>query len=168
MSQETGGFARSNEVLLVDDHPQIRKLLANLLSRDQNYHVTTASSGEEALDLSRNRSDKIDILITDIDMGEMSGIELYRHIREERPDTAVFFISALASRIGELLPNLPVLQKPFMPGEFVAKVGRSAFRTQIRCPPHTFVLVDFNSCGFYTLVFSKQGSTNLFAGRSEV
>ena len=46
----------STEILLVDDEPQIRKLLANLLSRDRSYHVMTASSGEEALALSRNRS----------------------------------------------------------------------------------------------------------------
>ena len=107
-------------VLLVDDEPQIRKLLANLLSRDQSYHVMTASSGEEALDLSRNRSEKIDILITDIDMGKMSGIELYSHIREERPETEVLFISAITHRIRE---SLPVLQKPFMPQQFLAKVA---------------------------------------------
>ena len=123
MPQEFGVFARSTEVLLVDDEPQLRKLLANLLSRDQSYHVMTASSGEEALDLSRNHSDRIDILITDINMGGMSGIELQRHIREERPETAVLLISSLAYRIGESLPDCPVLPKPFMPGHFVAKVA---------------------------------------------
>ena len=56
-------------VLLVDDEPEIRTLLMYLLMRDGGYDVMTASSGEEALDLSRNRSEKIDILITDIDMG---------------------------------------------------------------------------------------------------
>jgi DNA-binding NtrC family response regulator len=116
MSQESGGVARSTEVLIVDDEPQVRKLLANLLSRDQNYHVMTASSGEEALDLSRNRSDGIDILITDVDMGGTSGIELYEHIRNERPETAVLFISAIAHRIRESLPDCAVLQKPFPPG----------------------------------------------------
>ena len=115
MSQDSGV-----NVLLVDDEPQLRKLLANLLSRDRSYHVITASSGEEALDLSRNRSERIDILITDIDMGEMSGIELYTHIREERPETGVLFISAMAHRIRE---SLPVLQKPFMPRQLVAKVA---------------------------------------------
>ena len=59
----------STEVLLVDDDPQLRTLLAKLLSRDQSYRVMTAFCGEEALDLSRNPSEKIDILITDIDMG---------------------------------------------------------------------------------------------------
>lgn len=110
------------EVLLVDDEPQVRKLLSKLLSRDQSYHVMTAFSGAEALDLSRNRSERIDILITDIDMGEMSGIELYRHIREERPETEVLFISAMAHRTGE---SLPVLQKPFMPQQFVARVAEA-------------------------------------------
>jgi two-component system cell cycle sensor histidine kinase/response regulator CckA len=113
-------LSRSIEVLLVDDEPQIRKLLTYLLSQDQSYHVMTASSGEEALDLSRNRSERIDILITDIDMGKMSGIELYRRIREDRPETEVLFISATAHRIGE---SLPVLQKPFLPRQFVAKVA---------------------------------------------
>lgn len=115
MSQHSGV-----NVLLVDDEPQLRKLLANLLSRDQSYHIMTASSGEAALDLSRNRSERIDLLITDIDMGEMSGIELYTHIREERPETRVLFISAMAHSIRE---SLPVLQKPFMPRQFVAKVA---------------------------------------------
>ena len=83
----------------------------------------TASSGEEALELSRNCHDRIDILITDIDMGGMSGIELYWHIQEERPETEVLFISAMAHRIGESLPECPVLQKPFMPRHFVTKVA---------------------------------------------
>jgi DNA-binding response OmpR family regulator len=53
----------------------------------------------------------------------MSGIELYRHVRKERPETEVLFISALAHRIRDVLPECPVLEKPFMPREFVAKVA---------------------------------------------
>jgi DNA-binding NarL/FixJ family response regulator len=83
MPQEFGVFARSTEVLLVDDEPQLRKLLATLLSWDQSYHVMTASSGEEALDLSRNRSDRIDILITDVQKGP-------RNYRYSRPKVKRF------------------------------------------------------------------------------
>jgi DNA-binding response OmpR family regulator len=79
--------------------------------------------GEEALDLSRNLSDRIDILITDIDMGEMSGIELYTHIRKERPETAVLFISADVDRIHESLPECSALEKPFNTAQFVARVA---------------------------------------------
>jgi CheY-like chemotaxis protein len=110
-------------VLLVDDEPQMRTLLVYLLVRDGGYHVMTASSGEEALDLSRHRSERIDLLITDIDMGDMSGIELYGHIREERPEAAVLFISAIAHGIQESLPDCPLLEKPFLPRQFVVKVA---------------------------------------------
>ena len=120
----------STEVLLVDDDPQLRTLLAKLLSRDQSYRVMTASSGEEALDLSRNRSERIDILITDIDMGKMSGIELYGPIKKERPETGVLFIPAMAHGI---LESLPMLQKPFMPRQFLAKVAEVLSTLKI-CP----------------------------------
>lgn len=123
MSQESGVSSKSTEVLLVDDEPQIRKLLTHLLMKDGGYHVLTSSSGEAALALLRDRSEKIDTLITDIDMGCMSGIGLYRHIRVERPETAVLFISANADCIRESLPGCPVLEKPFQPRQFVARVA---------------------------------------------
>ena len=109
-------------VLIVDDQPQLRNLLTNLLQRDGGFHVTEAASGEEALDLSRNLSDRIDILITDIDMGEMSGIELYTQIRKERPETPVLFISANVDRILVCLPKCSALEKPFHARQFLAKV----------------------------------------------
>ena len=116
MPQENSSGSRPFQVLLVDDHPQLRHLLSDLLERDGGFHVTVASSGEEALGISRNRCDRIDILITDIDMGEMSGIELYTHIRKERPETAVLFISADVDRIHESLPECSVLENPSVPG----------------------------------------------------
>ena len=125
MPQEIGegSSSRAVQVLLVEDQLQLRTLMSYLLVRDGSYDVMTASSGEEALDLSRNRSEKIDILITDIDMGRMTGIELYRHIRDDRPETGVLFISANPDRIPESLPECPVLEKPFLPRQFVAKVA---------------------------------------------
>jgi DNA-binding NtrC family response regulator len=90
MPHESGVDSAIVNVLLVDDESQLRKLLAILLSRDQSYHVMTASSGEQALDLSRNRFDRIDILITDINMGGMSGIELYTYICQRSSAIVVF------------------------------------------------------------------------------
>jgi DNA-binding NarL/FixJ family response regulator len=116
MLQGISSASKVVHVLIVDDQPQLRNLLTNVLQRDGGFHVTEASSGEEALDLSRNLCDRIDILITDIDMGEMSGIELYAHIREERPETAVLFISADVDRIHESLPECSVLENPSVPG----------------------------------------------------
>jgi DNA-binding response OmpR family regulator len=122
MPQENSSGSRPFQVLLVDDHPQLRHLLSDLLERDGGFHVTVASSGEEALGISRNRCDRIDILITDIDMAGMSAIELYTHIREERPETPVLFISASVDRILVSLPKCSALEKPFRARQFVAKV----------------------------------------------
>jgi DNA-binding response OmpR family regulator len=120
---EIGVVSGTVKVLLVDDDPQIRRLLVTLLNRHGSFHVMTAASGEEALNLSRNHSEEIDILITDFEMGSMSGLELSRHIRDQRPETAVLFISATADRVRELLPECPVLQKPFSPRQFLARLA---------------------------------------------
>jgi DNA-binding response OmpR family regulator len=166
MPQEIGVDSSVVEVLLVDDHPQLRKLLVNLLSRDRSYHVVTASSGEEALEVSRNRSERIDLLITDIDMGQMSGIELYRHVRKERPETEVLFISALAHRVREVLPECPLLEKPFSPRQFVAKVTEVLSRANDRLeyPTLCYRGPDGNEkrtacCGLYSVrcLFLRRG-----------
>ena len=111
------------KVLLVDDEPQIRNLLRHLLMKVENYYVLTASSGEEALILSREHSERIDILITDIEMGGMSGVQLYSHFQQERPETPVLFISGKADGFRKLLPDCPLLEKPFPLQEFIAKVA---------------------------------------------
>jgi DNA-binding response OmpR family regulator len=129
MLQEIAEASEPAEVLLVDDEPQLLKLLANVLGRNPSYHVTTACSGEEALDLSRNRFERFDLLVTDINMGGMSGIELYEHIREERPETRILFISAVAHQVRESHPECSVLQKPFVPRHFAARVEEVLSRT---------------------------------------
>jgi two-component system cell cycle sensor histidine kinase/response regulator CckA len=122
MPNDIDAVSDAQIVLLVDDEPQIRTLLEHLLLKEERYQVLTAGSGEEALDVSRQCPDKIDLLITDIDMGKMNGIQLYRHIREERPDTAALFISGKADGFRDSLPQCPLLEKPFPLGKFVQTV----------------------------------------------
>uniref|UniRef100_Q01RH2 Response regulator receiver protein n=1 Tax=Solibacter usitatus (strain Ellin6076) TaxID=234267 RepID=Q01RH2_SOLUE len=131
MDREVGVSSRVANVLLVDDEPQIRKLLSGLLMRTGDYHVVTASSGEEALDLFGILPERIDIIITDCDMGKMTGIELYQRIRARRPEAAVLFISANADSIRESLPECPLLEKPFHPRQFVARVAEVLSSSQV-------------------------------------
>lgn len=131
MPQEVDVGSRAIRVLLVDDEPQVRKFLATLLERAGTFHVMTASSGEEALDLSRNHPEEIDILITDFDMGGMNGGELYRCIRDERPETAVLFVSANPDCIRESLPECPVLEKPFQFRHFSEKLVELLSRSHL-------------------------------------
>jgi signal transduction histidine kinase len=73
-------------ILLVDDEPGIRKVLGITLA-DGGYSVTTAENGEEAL--RRFREHRPDVVLTDIKMPDMDGIELLQHIKAESPDTEV-------------------------------------------------------------------------------
>lgn len=76
-------------ILIVDDEPAIRNLLHSIL-RD-NYVCTTVESAEAALDqLSR---ETFDLVISDINMGGMSGIELVSQVVASYPDTVVMVIS---------------------------------------------------------------------------
>jgi signal transduction histidine kinase len=78
------------KTLLVDDEPGILKVLGISLA-DRGYEVLTASSGEEALDIFRNT--KPEIVLTDIKMPGIDGIQLLRKIKEELPETEVIMIT---------------------------------------------------------------------------
>jgi response regulator RpfG family c-di-GMP phosphodiesterase len=81
-------------ILVVDDEPQLRTLLAMALERE-GYRVTTREDGLAALaDLA---DEDISVLLTDLKMPRMGGLELIRAAKERRPDLASVLITAFAS-----------------------------------------------------------------------
>ena len=81
-------------VLIVDDEVVIREMLAQHLT-DEEFDVVTASSGEEALKIFRE--DPNHLVVTDIRMGGMSGIELLENIKELDKEAVVISITSHAS-----------------------------------------------------------------------
>ena len=79
-----------NTILLVDDEPGIRKVLGISLA-DSGYRVHVAENGQEALRLFREI--KPPIVLTDIKMPDMDGIELLQKIKQESPDTEVIMFT---------------------------------------------------------------------------
>jgi len=79
-----------NKILLADDEEGIRKVLGISLT-DSGYDVITAENGEEALEIFRRV--KPSIVLTDIKMPGMDGIELLQKIKQEDPDTEVIMIT---------------------------------------------------------------------------
>ncbi len=81
-------------ILVVDDELVIRESLAGWLKRD-GYHVSTVPSGEDAVETLKTNS--FDILLLDIQMDGMTGMEVLAHVKEEYPDIDVIMITAFGS-----------------------------------------------------------------------
>jgi diguanylate cyclase (GGDEF)-like protein len=85
---------KKSKILIADDEVIIREMLAEHLT-EEGYSVTTVPSGEAALDIFRE--DHEHLVITDIRMGGMSGIQLLEEIRKLNPDALVIIITSHAS-----------------------------------------------------------------------
>ena len=92
--RESGGTMSKTRIMVVDDELIIRESLAGWLERD-GHHVETADSGEAALKKLTN--EQFDILLVDIKMEGMSGLDLLRVVNEQGLDTAVVMITAYGS-----------------------------------------------------------------------
>lgn len=82
---------RSHSLLLVDDDPSLRQSLAFIL-RQAGYQVTAAATAEEALQTLS--AGPFDLILTDLRMPGMDGIEFLRTLRKDNPDTPVFIFTA--------------------------------------------------------------------------
>ena len=111
-------------ILLAEDDDSMRVYLARALERT-GYHVVAVDNGRAALPLLE--SEPFDLLLTDIVMPEMDGIELAQKAAEIAPDIRVMFITgfaAVALKAGRKTPDAKVLSKPFHLRDLVAEVER--------------------------------------------
>ena len=113
-------------VLIVDDEPCVLDLSAKVLAKEQ-YLVTTAHSGYEALEVAKRR--KFDLLMTDIVMPEMDGLELLRRLRELYPDITAVVVTGYGT-IENAVNSLKYgaegfVVKPFTPDELKTALSQA-------------------------------------------
>lgn len=112
-------------ILLVEDEPLVLQALMLSLTR-LGYNLLTAETPNEALDILANYPQNIHLLITDVVMPQMSGLDLAAQALQHRPNMAVLYISGYMedhARIQALEQNkLHFLQKPFTPSTLSRKV----------------------------------------------
>jgi putative nucleotidyltransferase with HDIG domain len=112
-------------ILIVDDEPEITAILSDLLEGE--YDCATASSAEEALDRLATRD--FELVVSDITMPGMSGLEMIPHIKQMQPNTVVVMISGMQtveSAIGALrLGSFDYVMKPFDLRQVEAVVKRA-------------------------------------------
>jgi CheY-like chemotaxis protein len=101
--------ADQSVILVAEDEVMIQDIARNTLEQE-GYFVLAADNGEDALFLSQQYPGQIHLLLSDVIMPKMSGIELSRRILTERPDIQILLMSGFAENAD---PIFPFLQKPF-------------------------------------------------------
>jgi CheY-like chemotaxis protein len=115
LTEEHNDMSDEQKVLVVDDMESISWAISQALSRGGEHYVKTALSGEEALEIMENES--FDLVLTDIRMQGMTGIELLAKVKTQYPDTGVVVMTAYGSqeakREASQRGSLHYLDKPF-------------------------------------------------------
>lgn len=122
MQELPGG---NETILVVEDEPDVRDLFRKILER-AGYSVLDACDGQAALELARAQGDGFDLLLTDVVMPNMGGIELAVELQADRPDLKVLFVSGYGGSNmldrGNLPPGTAYLPKPFTPEALLRKL----------------------------------------------
>ncbi|HZA41996.1 MAG TPA: PAS domain S-box protein [Actinomycetota bacterium] len=115
---------RNEKVLVVEDESAVRRLVERVL-RDHGYSVLVAATGSEAIDIAR-RSERIDLLVSDVVMPQMSGVTVAETVKSLHPNSTVLFMSGYPD---ETVAHLGILdgvemyvQKPFTNEELLGKM----------------------------------------------
>ena len=112
-------------VLVVEDDPQLRQLTRKLLEY-HGYRVLAAESADAALALAAGEAQAIDLLLTDIVLPDVNGVELARRLQEKRPAMRVMFTSGYTGRSleasGVLAHPDAFVEKPFTADDLARQV----------------------------------------------
>jgi len=125
-------------VLVVEDEPHVREIVSHMLEA-AGYEVLTASGPDEALALCQTPDKHIRLMLTDVIMPGMNGIELAKQVQEQRPDIRMLYMSGHSD---ELVKNLAggdwqgdFLQKPFQSQTVLSKI-RLALQRPVSAKQH--------------------------------
>jgi nitrogen-specific signal transduction histidine kinase/ActR/RegA family two-component response regulator len=118
-------------LLLVEDEDSVRLLAARVLT-DQGYVVLEARNGREALTILDRPDHGIQLLLTDVVMPDMGGLELSERVRHEHPDIHIVYMSGYTEG-DKLQPAVrsspyPFLQKPFSPDNLAVRIREALDR----------------------------------------
>jgi two-component system, cell cycle sensor histidine kinase and response regulator CckA len=115
-------LAAVSAILVVDDDRVVAGLAAEIL-RAEGYDVHVAHDAPEALATVERVA--VDVLVTDVVLGSVDGVDLAEAVGRVRPGARVVFMSGYGHTRGAATPNDPVLGKPFTPAELRERVAEA-------------------------------------------
>ncbi len=117
---------RPATILVVEDETALRRLICFSLEK-RKHTVLAARDGVEAVEIFRQHAAQIQLIVTDLMMPRMNGLELKQHIAALRPDVKFLFMSGYAEHIVEQnrvsLEGCAFMEKPFLPAELAHKIS---------------------------------------------
>jgi CheY-like chemotaxis protein len=119
-------------VLVVDDDADVRELVVAML-QDLGYRVLAADGGGQGREILDGDAE-IDLLLVDVAMPGISGVELARHARRRRPDLPVLFASGYADMdaFGTDLQSADLIKKPYRAADLAVRVQDALRRAEGR------------------------------------
>ncbi len=118
-------MAGSGTIVLVEDEDMVRTMAKRALE-GRGYRVLVCDSGEKAMRVIQEETERIDLLLTDVVMPEMSGPALAEKVHAMKPEIKVLFMSGYTNEMiaahGVLEEGTNFLQKPFTPNKLIGKV----------------------------------------------
>jgi hypothetical protein len=106
----------------VEDDQAVRRLICRMLVGAE-FEVLSAADGEEALALAADGGQPIDVLVTDVSMPKLGGLELAERMRALRPEIQVLLVTG-SQEEGRSIPGAAVLRKPFTSRQLIEALGR--------------------------------------------
>ena len=118
-----GPGGQGQTVLVVEDEDAVRRLIGRIL-RGAGYRVLDASSSEQALAVAERESGRVDLLLSDVVMPGLPGLELAARLRGLTPTMAVLLMSGYTEDAVRLPPDVRFIAKPFAADALLASVAR--------------------------------------------
>ncbi|MCS6776878.1 MAG: response regulator [Chloroherpetonaceae bacterium] len=112
-------------LLVVDDEPLMTELLQHMMSRE-GYQVLTAHNGVEALQIVRREGSQVDLILLDISMPDMDGLQTARALQQEMPGIPVLIATGFGDVLAEhaFPANVAgVVSKPYQGKVIAARIS---------------------------------------------
>jgi hypothetical protein len=112
----------SETILLVEDNEGVRAAAKRILER-HGYRVISATTGEDALQLYQVHGDEVALVLADVVMPQMGGIELVSTLRRQGSRARMLLTSGYTQRVDDVAAlDVPLLPKPWTPNQLARKV----------------------------------------------
>ena len=117
----------NQRILVVEDMESLLSLMEKTL-KSQGFQIITANNGVDGLQIIKNSTEKLDLIITDLIMPNMSGLDMIKNSVDHLNGTKILFVSGYPDQISieslTTFPDSEVIEKPFTQKQLINKINR--------------------------------------------